>query len=69
MRPRHTIGSLKASGHYTPNVSIWDGIAKRVLAGEFKGATQAEREAVLMGLRTFRTPWTEKAVGLLDDLL
>lgn len=66
MRPKNIIGTLKASGHYTPNVNIWDGIAKRVLAGEFKGATQPEKEAVLMGLRTFKTPRTEKAVSLLE---
>lgn len=62
-----TIHQLAASGHYTSNRRIWDGIARRVLRGGLKGITKAEKEAVLMGLRTFKTPATEKALTFLEQ--
>lgn len=62
-----TIHQLAASGHYTSNRRIWDGIARRVLLGQFKGMANTEKEAVLMGLRTFKTPATEKALALFDQ--
>lgn len=62
-----TIAQLAESGHYTPNTRIWDGIARRVLRDGLKGISKAEKEAVLMGLRTFKTPATEKALTFLEQ--